>query len=122
MNPATSAQPATTGKRNGHTQTPPATTGPTLAISVAVPQGAEIDDATATRLLTLALVSSGHLSQSQAARSLQVSRYDLIEMMGEHSLPVVRLSDEESSAEQRHLRELQALRGTPKTSPRAVHP
>lgn len=94
MNPATSAQPATTGKRNGHTKTPPAITAPALAISVAVPQGAEVDEATATRLLTLALVSSGHLSQSQAARSLQVSRYDLIEMMGEHSLPVVRLSHE----------------------------
>lgn len=122
MNPATSAQPATTGQRNGHNKSTPGTNGHTLAVSVAVPQGAEIDEATATRLLTLALVSSGHLSQSQAARSLQVSRYDLIEMMGEHSLPVVRLSDEESAVEQRHLQELQTLRGISIASPQAVHP
>jgi hypothetical protein len=77
-----------------------------------VPQGTEIDETMATRLLTLALVSSGHLSQSHAARSLGISRYDLIELMGEYSLPIVRLSDEEAEVESRHLREVQALRGT----------
>jgi hypothetical protein len=85
----------------------------TLTVSLQLPQGATIDQMTAQRLLTLALVSSGHLSQSQAAKLLHVSRYDLIDMMGEHSLPIVRLSEEETATEGRHLRELQALRATP---------
>ena len=116
MNPLTSTRRTVAAKTNGHgskkkkTETGSTANGHALTVSLRVPAGVNVDAATAQRLLTLALVSSGYLSQSQAAQSLNISRYDLIEMMGQYSLPIVRLSQEEVAIEKRHLRELQSLR------------
>lgn len=81
-----------------------------LTISIALPQTLQMDEQTARELLVLALVESGRLSQSQGAQVLEISRYDLIDLMGKYDIPVVRLSQQDMEHEQTSLRELQAQR------------
>lgn len=81
-----------------------------LTLSVSLPKSAQVDERTARELLTLSLVQSGHLSQSQAAQVLGISRYDLLDLMGRYDLPVVHMSQSEIEREGRHLDELQAIR------------
>lgn len=82
----------------------------TLTISVSLPLNVEVDEQTAKELLVLSLLSGGRLSQSQAAQVLGVSRYDLLELMGQHGVPVLRYGPGEIEKEERHLLELQAIR------------
>ena len=81
-----------------------------LTVSVALPKSVQVDERTAREILTLSLVQSGHLSQSQAAQVLGISRYDLVELMGRYGVPIVHLSRDEAEQEARHLEELTALR------------
>jgi hypothetical protein len=124
------AKPSAGLKRNGHhasaspdqTSRGQTTQGQALTVTVRIPSESSLDEATARRLLTLALVGSGHLSQSQAARSLGISRYDLLELMGTYSLPIVRLDNEEAATENRNLQEVRALRNRRHTALKAARP
>ncbi|MCA1594831.1 MAG: UPF0175 family protein [Chloroflexi bacterium] len=89
----------------------------TLTLSLAVPQSLQVDEAGARELLVFALVESGRLSQSQGAEVLEISRFDLIERMGQSDIPVSRFEAGEHSEEQRSLRKLRSLRAheTPAT-------
>jgi predicted HTH domain antitoxin len=67
----------------------------TLTVSIPLPVAAKITEQEAKVLLVLKLVDEGVLSQSQAAALLGVSRYDLVELMSQHNLPIVRYSPED---------------------------
>jgi predicted HTH domain antitoxin len=82
----------------------------TLTISISLPVTAKVTERQATELLVLKLVDEGVLSQSQAADLLGVSRYNLIELMSRHQIPVMRYSSKDWSQENRVLEELQAQR------------
>ena len=82
----------------------------TLTVSISLPTAVQLTEQEAKELLVLKLVDEGILSQSQAADLLGVSRYDLIELMGKHHLPIMRYSPEDWEKESRVLEELQAQR------------
>lgn len=92
--------------------------GRVLTLSVSLPQSIQVDEQAARELLTLALVQSGRLSQSQAAHVLGIGRYDLLTLMGRYGVPVVSLSAAEREQETRHLEELQQLRTRDQEKPR----
>jgi len=85
----------------------------TLTFSLSVPVSLQLDEVAAKQLFVLALVESGHLSQSQGAETLGISRYDLIHLMGLCGFPVSRLSGEEREQERQTLAKLGTVRGQP---------
>jgi len=83
-----------------------------ITVSLSLPETSGVDEQTARELLVLALVESGRLSQSQGAETLGIGRYDLIDLMGQYRIPVVRLSPLEQAQELAELDRLRALRAT----------
>lgn len=82
----------------------------TVTISVPLPLSAGIDAKTARELFVLSLVDGGRLSQSEGAEILGISRYDLIELMGKHGIPIVRYGPGDLERETKHLEELDRIR------------
>jgi len=63
----------------------------------------------AKEALVLDLVNRGEISQGRAAELLGVDRWELLELMGKHGLPVLAQTPEELAADREALR--QALKG-----------
>ncbi|MBI3948894.1 MAG: UPF0175 family protein [Acidobacteria bacterium] len=82
----------------------------TLTVSLSLPATVKITEQEAKELLMLKLVDEGVLSQSQGADLLGISRYELIELMGKHHLPIMRYTLKDWEEENRVLKELQAQR------------
>jgi len=83
----------------------------TLTLSLSLPQSLQIDEHSAKELLVLALVESGRLSQSQGAQVLDMTRYELLELMGTYNIPVSRLSQSEHETERKSLSTLRKNTG-----------
>ena len=75
----------------------------TLTIKLALPGSVELSQEEARELLVLRLVDEARLSQSQAAQMLGLTRYNLIELMARHKVPVVRYTGSDWERESRVL-------------------
>jgi predicted DNA-binding protein (UPF0251 family) len=82
----------------------------TLTITLSLPATVKVTEQQAREVLVLKLVDEGVLSQSDAAEALGISRAEVIELMGQHSIPVMRYGPGDFEQESKALNELQALR------------
>jgi predicted HTH domain antitoxin len=82
----------------------------TLTITLSLPATVQVTEQQAREVLVLKLVDEGVLSQSDAAEALGISRAEVIELMGQHSIPVMRYGPGDFEQESKALQELQALR------------
>jgi predicted HTH domain antitoxin len=82
----------------------------TLTITLSLPATVQVTEQQAREVLVLKLVDEGVLSQSDAAEALGISRAEVIELMGQHSIPVMRYGPGDFEQESKALHELQALR------------
>src|SRR5690349_1592794 len=83
----------------------------TLTITLSLPATVKVTEQQAREVLVLKLVDEGVLSQSEAAEALDISRAEVIQLMGKHSIPVMRYSPGDFEQEREVLNELQARRG-----------
>ena len=58
----------------------------TLTITLSLPATVKVTEQQAREVLVLKLVDEGVLSQSEAAEALGISRAEVIELMGKHSI------------------------------------
>ena len=86
------------------------TTTRTLTITLSLPATVKVTEQQAREVLVLKLVDEGVLSQSEAAEALGISRAEVIELMGKHSIPVLRYGPGDFEKESKVLNELQARR------------
>ena len=82
----------------------------TLTITLSLPATVKVTEQQAREVLVLKLVDEGVLSQSEAAEALGISRAEVIELMGKHSIPVMRYGPGDFEQESKALNELQARR------------
>jgi hypothetical protein len=82
----------------------------TLTITLSLPTTVKVTEQQAKEVLILKLVDEGVLSQSEAAEALGISRAEVIELMGKHSIPVMRYGPGDFEKESTVLNELQARR------------
>jgi predicted HTH domain antitoxin len=81
-----------------------------LTITLSLPATVKVTEQQARELLVLKLMDEGILSQSEAAEALGISRAEVIELMGKHSIPVMRYGPGDFEQESKALNELQARR------------
>ncbi len=72
----------------------------TLTLNFPLPEKVTLIESEAKELLMLKLVEEGIMSQSEAAGALGISRYDLLQKMGEHQVPIMRYSKEDLEKEE----------------------
>lgn len=75
-----------------------------LAITVTLPESVELSQNEARELLVVRLLDEGRLSQSQAAKALNITRREMLDVMGRHQVPIVRYSADDWSHEAAALR------------------
>lgn len=81
-----------------------------LTINFPLPENVTLIESEAKELLMLKLVEEGIISQSEAAKALGISRYDLIEKMGRHHVPIMRYSKEDLEKEESVISKLRKKR------------
>ena len=81
----------------------------TLTITISLPATVKVTEQQAREVLILKLVDEGFLSQSDVPEALGISRAEVIELMGQHSIPVMRYGPGDFEQESKALNELQAL-------------
>ena len=72
----------------------------TLTLNFPLPEKVTLIESEAKELLMLKLVEEGIMSQSEAAGALGISRYDLLQKMGERQVPIMRYSKEDLEKEE----------------------
>ena len=77
-----------------------------LTITLSIPATVKVTEQQAREVLVLKLVDEGVLSQSEAAEALSISRAEVIELMGKHSIPVMRYGPGDFEQESKALNEL----------------
>ncbi|MBI1900366.1 MAG: UPF0175 family protein [Planctomycetia bacterium] len=74
-----------------------------ISVSLALPDSLHLTPTEAQELVVLRLLDEGRLSQSQAAKALGVTRYELLDLMARRRVPVVRYAADEWADEGRAL-------------------